>query len=213
MDYRAGGWARARGGGMTVYLKLEPDARGGIDAPPDTGRFPFGDPRPRRGGLRAVQVTVVADGPVTASMWRRVPLAEIERHLAVLSSLTHPAIDEAVAALRRPSEISGFSADALEAWFEKADPLAIGGTIPADAAARGVFLRDRVALEKPSDGRLSDDFLRRVAGIYAEAVAEKEAPAPVMADAAGVSARTVHGWIAEARKRGIMPPATRGRAG
>ena len=36
---------------------------------------------------------------------------------------------------------------------------------------------------------------------------------PAIAEGAGVTARAVHKWIYTARKRGIMPPGTRGRVG
>lgn len=183
VEYRPGGWARARSDGMTAYLKLGSDTNG----------------RPR---LRVNLVTVVADKPLTEAMWRRVPLAEIEMHLAMLSSVTGEPIDKTVAAIKRHVDIEGFSAEALERYFETTEPLPVGGFIPA-----------RPSLSKPPDGRLTDDFLSDVARMYLAMISEKRSPGPAIAEAAGVPVRTVHRWVAEARSRGILPRATRGKAG
>lgn len=48
---------------------------------------------------------------------------------------------------------------------------------------------------------------------YGEYVAESNAPAKEIAGEAGVPVTTVHRWIREARRRGFLPPARKGRAG
>jgi hypothetical protein len=69
-------------------------------------------------------------------------------------------------------------------------------------------------LEVPDAKPYGDDFYRRVALVYSGLVAAGEAPAPRIADANGVPAiTTVHRWVREARRRGFLPPATRGKAG
>ncbi|WP_128380480.1 hypothetical protein [Streptomyces cavernae] len=70
----------------------------------------------------------------------------------------------------------------------------------------------REPLSRP-DGADPDAFYRRVAEVYNDAVRETSAPAKVLAEEAGVPTTTVHRWIFEARRRGFLPPARKGRAG
>lgn len=63
-------------------------------------------------------------------------------------------------------------------------------------------------LQAPQQG-LTDAFLRAVAANYAWALRRGLRPAPELARMTGHSPRTVHGWVAKARDRGIMPPAPR----
>lgn len=74
-------------------------------------------------------------------------------------------------------------------------------------------LADKLAALKPPTDGLTDDFLSRLSAAYRELVLAKRAPAPAIADQTGAPVRTVHGWIAESRKRGYLPPAVHGRAG
>ncbi|MGO9292504.1 MAG: hypothetical protein ACLP52_01240 [Streptosporangiaceae bacterium] len=183
IDYRAGGWARAQGSGVTVYLKL------GIDSD-------------RRRTLHICAATLTADRPVTESVWRSVPLSEVSRHLAVFSYVTSPDTDRLIETITQPTSIDGFSIEALERYFAETEPLPVHGTIPSPRTLR-----------KPPGGRLTGEFLRDMAGLYLSAIADNKAPAPVIAEATGVPVRTVHRWVAEARNRDILPPATKGRAG
>ena len=68
------------------------------------------------------------------------------------------------------------------------------------------------ALEVPA-GRKPDGFYRRVAEVYAELALLSRRPATDMAEASGVSAASVHRWVAEARRRGHLPRAEPGRRG
>lgn len=70
----------------------------------------------------------------------------------------------------------------------------------------------RKPLARP-DGSDPEAFSRRVAEAYGEAVAATSTPAKVLAEEAGVPVTTVHRWIREARQRGFLPPARKGRAG
>lgn len=70
----------------------------------------------------------------------------------------------------------------------------------------------RQPLTRP-DGTDPDAFYRRVAEAYRETAATTRAVAPVLADEAGVPVPTVHRWVLEARRRGFLPPARKGRAG
>lgn len=79
---------------------------------------------------------------------------------------------------------------------------------PIDEAAE-----ELPVIEPPAGRRMTDDFLRDVVRAYAIAARKGLRPAPTIAEATGVSDRAVHKWIYTARKRGIMPPGTRGRVG
>lgn len=72
--------------------------------------------------------------------------------------------------------------------------------------------RRRKPLRRP-DGTNPDGFYQQVAAAYSEAVLATSKPAKVLAEEAGVPVGTVHRWIREARRRGHLPPARRGRAG
>ncbi len=60
---------------------------------------------------------------------------------------------------------------------------------------------------------LDETFFTALAEAYRDVVSRREPPAPTLAQEAGVSERTIHRWVYEARKRGYLPPAHRGRAG
>jgi hypothetical protein len=71
---------------------------------------------------------------------------------------------------------------------------------------------DRPPLRRP-DGTDPEGFYALVAVAYREALAAP-APAKALADEAGVPVPTVHRWVREARRRGLLAPAKkRGRAG
>lgn len=70
----------------------------------------------------------------------------------------------------------------------------------------------REPLSRP-DGTDPDAFSHRVATAYLAAVESTGAPAKALAEEAGVPVTTVHRWIREARQRGHLPPARKGRAG
>lgn len=58
---------------------------------------------------------------------------------------------------------------------------------------------------------LTDGYLARIAAEYVELTRARRHPAVVIAERRGTPVRTVHRWIAEARKRGLLAPTTRGR--
>jgi hypothetical protein len=67
-------------------------------------------------------------------------------------------------------------------------------------------------LQAPT-GNLTDDFLEQLAAAYTELIAYKQPPAPAIAEQTESPIRTVHRWVAEARKRGKLPPGKKGRVG
>jgi hypothetical protein len=69
-----------------------------------------------------------------------------------------------------------------------------------------------VELDVPK-GRKPEAFWRQLADVYRDAAALSRRPAAEIAEAVGVPVVTVHRWVAEARKRGLLPPASPGRRG
>ncbi|WP_406444585.1 helix-turn-helix domain-containing protein [Streptomyces sp. NBC_01613] len=59
-----------------------------------------------------------------------------------------------------------------------------------------------------SGRRIDDAFLTEIARQYAEHVAARRMPAPAIAETETAPVRTVHRWIYEARKRGLLSPGT-----
>jgi hypothetical protein len=70
----------------------------------------------------------------------------------------------------------------------------------------------RAPLTRP-DGRDPDGFYARVADAYREYAPHTRAAAAEIAREANVPVTTVHRWIGEARRRGFLPPARKGKAG
>ena len=71
-------------------------------------------------------------------------------------------------------------------------------------------IRDLPTLERA--GRAPEEFAQLVAEHYRAWAAIVPHPVAAMAADAGVKAPTVHGWVREARLRGFLPPAARGKA-
>ena len=69
--------------------------------------------------------------------------------------------------------------------------------------------------ERPARGkaRLDDQHFAQVAQLYSAAVQRGRPPGKAVAEAMHASRPTVTRWLAEARKRGLLPPTTQGRAG
>jgi hypothetical protein len=62
-------------------------------------------------------------------------------------------------------------------------------------------------------GTKPDRFYKEAAELYAELATHSRRPAADLAERSGISVASVHRWIAEARRRGYLPPAERGRRG
>ena len=66
----------------------------------------------------------------------------------------------------------------------------------------------------PPPGRpRPDSFYQQVASEYLAAASVSARPSVDLAKGAGVPVSTVRGWVAEARRRGILPPGQKGRRG
>jgi hypothetical protein len=77
---------------------------------------------------------------------------------------------------------------------------------------RKVAVASRPRLKRPKSRRLDDDFFRSVAEAYSAAVRVGLPPGPTVAADSGTPLSTVHRWIAQARKRGYLPPGEPGKA-
>jgi hypothetical protein len=81
-----------------------------------------------------------------------------------------------------------------------------------DAVFRAAY-RDtpRTKLERPPRGQRDDDFLRKVALAYRQAVAAGLPPLKTMAEDSGIPQGTIARWTAEAREGKFLPPAESGK--
>lgn len=217
IDVRPGGWLRLRerNGGPSVYLHY----------------LIKGTPRRERLELQSVVMRAGPNEALSGRTWRRIPLSEIEKALTV--TLLHDMPDEynrrgqaqardaftaGLEAFTVGREIKPPSLDTLDEYFEATADIAtmFFGPMPS-----GMLVSDgaeglppgRIPHIKPPEGRLTDDFLKDVADAYRWVTDANESPSPAIAQMADVPVRTVHRWVYEARKRGILPPARAGRAG
>ncbi len=72
---------------------------------------------------------------------------------------------------------------------------------------------ERLQLGVPDSRPYPDAFYARVTDAYRYLVDNRQAPAPALAEANNVPVTTVHRWVREARKRGIMNAASHGKVG
>lgn len=166
--------------------------------------------------LRLHTALMTSSKPITARMWREVPIAQIEMHLAVWRR----AQPNEFTKLATPVEIEAFSVDGLDRYLSETPPLPISGSIPTDVLVSEEGDPEAgfsLGLTRPPGGRITDEFLQNIAELYRWAVESGRPPAIAIAhtstDGHEVPVRTVHRWIAEARKRGFLPPAIKGKAG
>ena len=68
--------------------------------------------------------------------------------------------------------------------------------------------RPAPSLKAPENG-LTDGFLSDVGRVYKSAVSRHESPIAALVEQSGAPKRTVERWVYQARKRGLMDPATR----
>jgi len=153
-----------------------------------------------REGRRVITTLVIHADPwphgVTAASLKALPLGWIE---AVVNSPT---------ALKELAErdTGDPKADPVHMAFHDMDKTFLFTDLPHIKA-------EAPRLTRP-DGTDPETFYRRVAEAYTAAVAKgTRKVAPTLAAEAGVPVPTVHRWIAEARRRGFLPPARKGRAG
>lgn len=149
-------------------------------------------------GRRVISRVVVSTNPwepITSATLKSLPIGWIE------SMVNTP---EALAALAEQDDAD-----------PKNDPT---GMALHELGALFLFKEPPYAMEETPklsrpDGTDPESFYRQVAEAYVIAVRRSNKPAADLADQAGVPVATVHRWIAEARRRGHLAPARKGRAG
>lgn len=209
IDVRPWGWLRLREAsdeGPTVYLHYEI----------------AGSEGQKRLDLQAVILRSGKSEALSGRVWRRVPFADIERHLTL--TVVNPPLGltdtmDRTFAQARASFVEGVpdavppSLDALDDFFEATENLALMHFNPMPSGMLVGEDHSRMPQIKAPEGRITDDFLQDVADAYRWLADRDMPPAPTIAELSGSPVRTVHRWIYEARKRGILPPARSGRAG
>lgn len=204
IDVRPGGWIRvSEEGGPLAYLQFE------LSGPADRERV----------DLKTVVLRAGAGEVLSGRTWRRLPMTEIENALnATLLVGRNPPTEalanvgmQARAFLAEPGIDPG-PPEALEEYFERTKDVT---PMFFNAVPSGMLVGDAGKLPriKAPEGRLTDDFLKDVAEAYLWCTKAGVPPAPAIAELADVPARRVHRWVADARKRGLLPPARPGRAG
>lgn len=164
--------------------------------------------RSEQGGLEVREAAMTSRGPIDAHSWKDVPFVMAMAAGAAPPGASFPGFtaDEWMSTTSgQPFSLS----EALEAEFKSATGQSPGMLIGAAPGAPTPLVG---ALKAPT-GNLTDEFLAELAGAYRELVAIKRNPGPAIADQTGAPVATVRRWISVARKRGFLPPATRGRAG
>lgn len=134
-----------------------------------------------------------------------------------------------------PALLRGVSISRLEAWVNtRSDPVAHHAAAsartewsgarpePTLEKLRGRYLKNMAPPDQPESSRrrlarpstmAAEEFYPLVAEAYAEYAQETRAPAKEIAAEAEVPVTTAHRWIREARRRGFLPPARKGKAG
>jgi hypothetical protein len=180
----------------------------------------------RQGDGRYQITELYLDGrgkPLTAGLLRGVPLAQLESELVVRTADPY-GVDMAEAFPERAgvdlSVLASYFGSAIQHDLGDADhwiaqSLREHGQVPYASDPFPTPRRKKIRpLSIPEDGRLSPDFLGRVAEAYTAAVAAGDThPAVTLAAQAGVSPNTVRRWIYLARKGGKLPPGRQGRIG
>jgi hypothetical protein len=167
------------------------------------------DRKGRRWSIDTLILMSEEDESIEASTLRAIPIGRFE---AMLNQ--H---DMGARLAAEPMPLPPNLAKWTRTWRDELALVDEGLTRFRAGASRPSFSPDEAApardpLQRP-DGSDPEAFYRKVAESYAAIVRDSSKPAKVLADEAGVPVATVHRWIHEARRRGFLPPATKGRAG
>jgi hypothetical protein len=160
------------------------------------------------GRPRVISVHVDAE-EVTTRLLREVPLQTLAAWIAPM-----------VAAMLRTGEViapSDPASDRIRECHPTLEQLRRLAATPAAQRRRTWFLPPSLvstkALQRARTSGSGEDFYREVAQAYNAAAATTSAPAKLLATDLGVSVKTVHRWVREARIAGALPPARIGAAG
>jgi hypothetical protein len=177
-------------------------------------------------GRLEVEEISIRGGGLTGEDLRALPLGSI-RELANspfwlnrVRSHTRQAAGEPVD-LEGRAETADSSTGGLSVDEERVDAVvrpatvAIGIQIPQVHASTDRPRKPRMKFRIPEGRRKPDDFYRRVAEAYSwlRGYEQSRSPASDLAEINGVPVTTVHRWVKEARRRGLLGPGRPGRAG
>jgi hypothetical protein len=168
----------------------------------------------KRDGRIAVS-RLILDGDLDPAVLRQIPLARIETVLNTPHGNTaEAAFVELDADEQQAQEDKGWIFPSLFGQVDEAlDDYLARSADQLQLVQRTYQPQPREPLGRP-DGTDPDGFARKVAAAYSDFIlAGSKAPAVDIAGEADVPVATVHRWIAEARRRGHLPPARKGRAG
>jgi hypothetical protein len=151
--------------------------------------------------LRLVEVRAGGQGGLSAPALRELPVARIEA--AANNPKEAWRINQAIK--------DGPPIDVSEPW--SGSRLGSFFRDPRRVARRHRVLR-QLRLRVPKGAKKSDAFYSRVASAYSSEVSRgNRKPAVAIAEANGVPVTTVHRWIKEARRRGVLAKGEQGKAG
>ncbi|MFL6164509.1 MAG: hypothetical protein ACJ74U_20115 [Jatrophihabitantaceae bacterium] len=182
--------------------------------------------------LRELMMDASESPAITAATLAALPLAQIEFNVnyyadlmegsqeggqTLSSAVGGPAAGSNVAVLASHFA-TGFVKYQPEKWVALAQQGKQVGKERRAVGAKRPTLDVDYRLTEPPPGRLTDEFLGKVARAYAAAMVRGEAPLQAMiadlrAAGAGDYRRAVERWVATARKRGVMPPGKKGARG
>lgn len=197
------GTISALSGAGSGWVELALVAEPGDEEPPRV----FAKLELRDGYDIITRLVIDSGGGIRSSTLRALPIARLEAYMGQFGP-------------RRPVDGRQLADDELTTLlpehehFVRVDASldAVIASRPTMTAAPNDERGRREPLNRPN-GTDPDAFSRRVAEAYAEAVTQTSRPATLLAAEAGVPAATVRRWILEARRRGHIPPARKGRAG
>jgi hypothetical protein len=189
------------------------------------------------GRIAIAEMTLARSPGVTADALRAIPVGRIDawangpgrddvmQAVEVRAALTEPERTEIDNRSRSEAERRahwGTSPEALaaeRALMDDVERLGVAEQFAAGLVAIGpddegkpMVLRSRVRnlrLQVPEGQPKPDSFYREVARLYGEVAVNTPRPAAVLAEANGVPVARVHGWLKEARRRGLLAPGER----
>jgi hypothetical protein len=224
VSYGNGGWVRVDGIGLPgpLYIRFAADDRGrwrAVEIYIDGHGTPLSTATLRQLRLDLLEAAVLQyDNMAARSQTPGPDLHRLAAHYATTwgkSAYDGQHCDTCGGPLKGVRErILALRNWVAESWFAQLPDSGIRQIpMPREPRALDAELEELPAIEPPAGHRMTDDFLHTVARAYAIAALKGLPPAPAIAKQAGVSRRAVHKWVYTARKRGIMPPGTRGRVG
>lgn len=204
LSFGNGGWARYRSPALPAPVMIR-----------------FAD---RAGRLVPVELYVDAgDGQVDAKLLRTLPLGRIEAWVNRADSPLRARLEIPGPDLRRlAGHYAWGSFGKATHWVARSMAAQIRGSGEAQAplAKPPPALVEEEApppgwfhLEVPTGRDHGDEFYEELADRYGVAARWHRGPAGVLAEANGVPVTTVHRWVKEARRRGLLPPGAPGKAG